>query len=146
MRKGTISPFGALPREVDQVTHWPKVSAFFLREGHNELSANWLEYFSADRASAIRDVVRTHPLQLRPSGRFAVLNVGIAVETITGAGGEAASITHTPDWDNNPSHASFQWANMATNNRRMAAELHTRLGSEDVLEVVLQDRGRPQGT
>ncbi len=128
------------PSDVDQATHWPKVSAFYLRKGHDDLSANWLEYFSSDRARAIRDVVRTHPLQLRPRGRFAVLNVGEAVEAITAAGGESASITHTPNWYSNPSHASFQWDDMVANNQLMAAELHTLLlGSKDVLEAVLEE-------
>lgn len=51
--------------------------AFQLRPGEASLSVNWLEYFSdISNPEQVDEVRRRSRLQLRPSGRFAELNVG----------------------------------------------------------------------
>ena len=122
------------PLDTDPETGWPKVSAFYLRPHEDSLSVNWLDYFSPDRDLAMLSIRNTFPLRRSPNGRFAVLNVGKALDAILHGGGTSASITHTPDQDNaNPSHASIWWDDMATNHQEIAAELHSLLTSQDVL-------------
>ena len=63
--------------------------AFLLREGEQFLSTNWLEYFHEfDRriqVSGVRAVLSGKNFTVSPGGRFAVLNVGMAIQQIRDA-------------------------------------------------------------
>ena len=71
---------------VDQDTKWPKLSAFYLREGENDLSTNWLEYYSADHDDAVNSIRDNFLLTLTVGGRFVVLNVGQALDSVANRG------------------------------------------------------------
>ena len=62
----------------------PARAAFMLRPGEAYLSANWLEYFHADDRPAQLDGVRRalagKGFRMSRAARFAVLNVGVAVD------------------------------------------------------------------
>lgn len=57
--------------------------AFRLRPNENGLSVNWLDYFAdLDKSAQINEVRRLSRLELRPNGRFAELNVGVAKQAV----------------------------------------------------------------
>lgn len=59
--------------------------AFQLRSGEESLSVNWLECFSGiSKPQQVEQVRQRSRLQLRPSGRFAELNVGQTKEYVQG--------------------------------------------------------------
>ena len=59
--------------------------AFQLRPGEESLSVSWLECFlGMSNAEQVDEVRRRSRLQLRPSGRFAELNVGRTKEYVHG--------------------------------------------------------------
>ena len=116
---------------VDQETNWPKVSAFYLREGENDLSTNWLEYYSDDHDDAVNSIRDNFPLTLTVGGRFVVLNVGQALDSVANRGARSPNAEHTPE-EGNPSHASIWWEDIHLNNQVFAAELHTLITSESI--------------
>ena len=82
-------------------------TAFERTSDHDYVSVNWLEYFDDDVDVAIKEVrsVVGRKLELRQSGRFAVLNVGL----ITGvAAGSGLSLTVYPrPSPDDPSHCGI---------------------------------------
>ena len=122
---------------VDQETKWPKVSAFYLREGENDLSTNWLEYYSDDHTDAVNTIRDNFPLTLTVGGRFVVLNVGQALDSVANRGARSATAKHTPA-EGNPSHASIWWEDIHLNNQVFAAELHTLITSESIYPGKIQ--------
>ena len=84
----------------------PMSAAFGLRQGEDYLSVNWLEYFGETDLSAaverVREVFRSKDFQVRPNGRFAVLNVGAAKIAVHEAAKRALSIDHLPSVTTSP--------------------------------------------
>ena len=88
----------------------PKVAAFLPRDDEGHLSVNWLEYLDCpDLGTAVESVRSTFQAKgygLRPTGRFAVLEVG-AVKTAAAEGlGRRLRIHHLPLEDDR-SHAGI---------------------------------------
>lgn len=93
--------------------------AFVLRETESGLSVYWLEIFEngdcPDPIAAIRNLAR---ISLRPTGRFAKLNVHQTKKYVHAAAAEAgisidvtviqAPLTATPDSEADPSHAEIR--------------------------------------
>ena len=118
-------------RAMDVQEGWPKVSAFYLRRNEPDLSSNWLEKFHSDRKAAIDKLRAEIPLTLTVGGRFAVLNVAEAIDSIIAGGGHEPAITWSPEEDN-PSHSSIAWANILQTHQLVASELLTRITSGDI--------------
>ena len=114
---------------VDQATSWPKVSAFYLRSGEDALSTNWLEYYSSDRGKAVNSIRDNYALELTVGGRFVVLSVGEALDSVDNRGARSSKAIRTPEVGN-PSHASIRWDDMELNHQVYAAELHALITSE----------------
>jgi len=106
-------------------------SAFRFRPGEEYLSVNWAEYFGKDmeisqQITKIREGVSKN-LQLKPSGRFARINVGRAKKQI-----ESAEIKHTPG-KKNPSHSGIY---VTQENREATLELANMIASNDIFSAV----------
>ena len=88
----------------------PMASAFGLRQGENYLSVNWLEYFHLTGLSAavkkVREAFRNKGYQVRPNGRFVVLNIGATRRAVYEGARCVLRINHHP-LANDPSHASI---------------------------------------
>ena len=88
----------------------PLASAFGLRQGEEYLSVNWLEYFRLPELSAavekVREAFRSKGYQVRPNGRFVVLNIGAAKRMVFEGVRCVLRINHHP-LANDPSHASI---------------------------------------
>ena len=75
----------------------PLAAAFRMRPTERYLSVNWLEYWESPSMSEALDLVkRDFALRISGAGRFAVLNVSDAKETIEWATHRPASVTHQP--------------------------------------------------
>ena len=116
---------------MDTENGWPKVSAFYPRENDDYLSSNWLEYHSPDRDVAVNSIRKVIPLKLTVGGRFVVLNVGEAIESIIEGGGRSPTISYAPEADN-LSHASIWWEDILQNHQMVAAELHVLIVFQDI--------------
>ena len=116
---------------VDQVTSWPKVEAFYLREGEDYLSFNWIEFFDSDRVTAVNALRDCPPFGITIGGRFAVLNVGALIESIIEGGGLSPSVQFCPEPDN-PSHVAVAWDDMLENHHMVAVELLALVNSGDI--------------
>ena len=96
------------PSEYDLGANMPLVGAFLRRQDEPDLSVNRLQFFQgANKSSAvdcIRAEVGTH-YQLRPNGRFVVLNVG-DVQSAAKQKGHDVNIIFTPE-PLRPSHSSI---------------------------------------
>ena len=96
------------PSEYDLDAGMPMIGAFLRRQNEPDLSVNRLQFFQgADRPSAV-DCVRTeigNHYQLRPNGRFVVLNVG-DVQSAAKDRGYDVNIIYTPE-PLRPSHSSI---------------------------------------
>lgn len=112
-------------------------SAFGFRpkkEGRKEeeyLSVNWAEYFGKDMEIS-RQVARIQEdvgknLRLRPSGRFARINVGKVKKQI-----ESAEIKHIPK-EENPSHSGIY---ATQENREATLELANIITSNDIFPAM----------
>ena len=97
------------PSAIDE-SGMPMVNAFSLRQGEDHLSVNWLEYFDETELNAaverVREVFRSKDFQVRPNGRFAVMNVGAAKTAAHEAVGRTLNIDHLPLSDDE-SHAGI---------------------------------------
>lgn len=114
----------------------PTTGAFTLRAGEGYLSVNWLEYFgAADVGTAVqlaRATVARH-LELRASGRLAVLNVGAARHAIAHNAGSMLRIEHMPT-DADPSHSAM--FTDGAHRTKTAIELVALISPEDMFPAV----------
>ena len=78
--------FSRYCKAIDVQDGEPLSTAFQLRGNEDHLSVNWLEYFGeVDQQEAVelvRETFLRKSYQLKVNGRFAVLNVGAAKQTI----------------------------------------------------------------
>ena len=115
----------------------PMVNAFSLRQGEDHLSVNWLEYFDETELNAaverVRGVFRSKGFQVRPNGRFAVLNVGVAKTAVHEAVGRTLNIDHLPLSDDE-SHAGI--LGYTSEDLAVAIELAALVTSQDVHPAV----------
>ena len=89
-------------------------SDFRLRPGRPDdigLSVNWLEAFGPDKIRQLSEVRRLCRLTLRSNGRFAEMNVGTVLSTVSQEL-DTLHIVHDPldadgDHDADPSHAEI---------------------------------------
>ena len=85
-----------------------QASAFVLREKDSSLSVTWLECFDCvnreDKIIETRKVL-SEKLNLKPSAKLAVLNVGETKSSVSMANGCAIKILHEPT--GNPCHAGI---------------------------------------
>ena len=83
-------------------------AAFELKSGEEYLSVNWLEFLDAPDLEAaivrLRSVFDTKGYRLRPTGRFAVLNVGAVKTAVSDHVEGTARVEHRP-LDEDPSHS-----------------------------------------
>ena len=97
------------PRTLDE-HKMPAVTAFRPRPNENYLSVNWLECFrTPDLVAAVdrvREVFRNKNYEVKPGGRFAVLNVRVTKTTIFNAVKLMPRIEHMPSHDD-ASHAGI---------------------------------------
>jgi hypothetical protein len=118
-------------RRRDVSENRPKVSAFEPRPGEQYLSGNWLEYYSKDRDTGIRKVIKNHPLTLDERDRFVVLEVDQILDAISIGGGHSPSVTFKPEEDN-PSHVAMKWDGFPLNDQIIASELLAKVTSQDI--------------
>ena len=115
----------------------PMVNAFGLRQGEDHLSVNWLEYFDETELNAaverVREVFRSKDFQVRPNGRFAVMNVGAVKTAVHEAVGRTLNIDHLPLSDD-PSHAGI--IGYSSEDLTVAVELAALVTSQDVYPAV----------
>lgn len=113
------------------------VNAFGLRQSEDHLSVNWLEYFDEIELNAaverVREVFRSKDFQVRPNGRFVVMNVGAAKTAVHEAGGRTLNIDHLPLSDD-PSHAGI--IGYSSEDLTVAVELAALVTSQDVYPAV----------
>ena len=74
----------------------PGTAAFVLSDKDGCLSVNWLEFWSNDLSVAVGRVQEESPLELKPNGRFAVLNVLKTKNAISALTKRQSTITHEP--------------------------------------------------
>ena len=83
-------------------------AAFELRSGEDYLSVNWLECLGEPDLDAalvrIREMFQTKGYSLKPSGRFAVLNVGAVKAAVSDKVDGEARVEHLP-LDDDGSHS-----------------------------------------
>lgn len=82
------------------------------RPDEEGLSVNWLEAFGADKVRQLSEVRRLCRLNLKPNGRFAEMNVGAVLGTVSQEL-DTLQILHDPldakdDHDTDPSHAEIR--------------------------------------
>ena len=115
------------------------VSAFQLREGESSLSVNWLEFLdSDDRLKAVqlvRDAFGKKEFAIRPTGRFAAINVGDAKEAVKAIELGPLKIEHAPS-RRDESHALISGYD-ASNDLDVATELWALVQSSDVYPAVV---------
>ena len=124
----------------------PMTSAFELKSGEDYLSTNWLEYFDEqDLSSAVqcvRDAFRNKDYNLRPKGRFAVLNVSAAKTAVLEATGKTLCIDHLPLNDDR-SHAGI--FGYTADDLLVAVELKALVRDKDVHLAVTKEDRRARG-
>ena len=85
----------------------PIPEAFHLRTGEAFLSTNWLEYFHpSDRhlqVSSVRRNLEAKGFRINRNGGFAILNVGEAIQAVSGTSLRFVLLGQTSD----PSHAGI---------------------------------------
>ena len=112
-------------------------AAFIPRQSEDYLSVNWLEYFCETELNAaverVREVFRSKDFQVRPNGRFAVLNVGAVKTAVYEAVGRTLNIDHLPLSDDQ-SHAGI--LGYASEDLAVAIELAALVTSQDAHRAV----------
>ena len=112
-------------------------AAFIPRRSEDYLSVNWLEYFGETDLNAaverVREVFRSKEFQVRPNGRFAVLNIGTAKTAIHEAVGRTLNVDHLP-LNDDQSHAGI--LGYASEDLAVAIELAALVTSQDVHPAV----------
>lgn len=83
----------------------------FLLNGHDDgVSTNWLEFLALPRADALRQILKVARTKrtVKANQRFAIVNVGAAIEKIHAARGAPLRAIHAPEVPpdpEDPSHA-----------------------------------------
>ena len=129
------------------VGHQPSTSADYLcpwlafftpRQGEEYLSVNWLEYFGETNLPAaverVREVFRGKNYQVRPNGRFAVLNVGAAKTAVREGVDRSLRINHLPLVDDE-SHSGI--LGYTSQDLAVAVELRALVTRQDVHAAVI---------
>ncbi len=115
----------------------PLVGAFQLKEDEEHLSINWLEYFELDTKDAnltkVRQALIDKGYKIRKGGRFAVLNVGLARNTVLSDVKKPIRIRHWPE-DDDPSHSGI--FDYAADDLQVALELRSLITPNDVYPAV----------
>ena len=96
------------PSEYDLGADMPMVGAFLRRQGEPDLSVDRLQFFQGANGSSVVDSIRAevgYHYQLKPNGRFVVLNVG-NVQSAAKQKGFDVNIIYTPK-PLRPSHSSI---------------------------------------
>ena len=109
-----------------------QAGAFAPRSGEDYLSVNWLEHFGAPTLPAAVDRMRTvvsQSLDLRPNGRFVVLNVGEAKRAVIRDAALSIRIEHMPS-ESDASHAAM--IGVEAHPVKIATELIALISSEDI--------------
>lgn len=113
----------------------PMASAFGLRQGEEYLSVNWLEYFHLTDLSIavekVREAFRNKGYQVRPNGRFVVLNIGEAKRMVFEGVKCVLHINHHP-LANDQSHACI--LGYGPDDLMVAVELAALVTPQDVYE------------
>ena len=116
----------------------PLSAAFLPKQGEEYLSVNWLEYFRAlDLTVAVdqvRQAFRNKNYRLRPKGRFAVLNVGVAKSAVYEGTGKSLRVNHLPVSDDE-SHSGIIGYN--AEDLAVAVELKALVTSLDVHSAII---------
>ena len=111
-------------------------AAFIPKQDEEYLSVNWLEYFGETDLGAaverVREVFRSKNYQVRPNGRFAVLNVGAAKTAVREGVGQSLHINHLPVDDE--SHSGI--FGYASEDLAVAVELAALVTHQDVQPAV----------
>jgi len=118
------------PRQI--VDGLPLTSAFVPRPQDSHLSVNWLEFFDAPNLTDAVDEMRTvfgATLELRPNGRFAVLNVRNAKLVARAQLRRSIRIQHFPT-DDNPAHSGI--AGYSATDARVAVGLAYLASAGDI--------------
>ena len=115
----------------------PLVGAFKLKDTEEHLSVNWLEYFELDTKDAnlskARQALIEKEYTIRKGGRFAVLNVGLARNTVLSGAKKPIRIMHWPK-DDDPSHSGiFDYAAV---DLQVALDLRSMVTPNDVYPVL----------
>ena len=115
------------------------VSTFQLREGESSLSVNWLEFLDpANRLNAIqlvRDAFAKKRFAIRPTGRFAAINVGDAKEAAKAIELGPLKMEHAPS-QRDQSHALISGYD-ESNDLEVATELWALVQSSDIYPAVV---------
>ena len=134
MSHGTV---GRRPSAVDE-RGLPLSAAFIPRQAEEYLSVNWLEYFGEiDLGAAVervREVFRSKNYQVRPNGRFAVLNVGAAKTTVREGLDQSLRINHL-SLDDDESHSGI--LGYTSQDLAVAVELRALVTRQDVHAAVI---------
>ena len=123
------------PSTVDE-RGYPLANAFALRAGEDHLSVNWLEYFDPHPEVAIhqvRETLRAKGFELRPNGRFALLDVAAVKTTVKRSLGLRLHVNHLPH-EHDPSHAGVLGYTDA--DLMVAAEIRSLVGPDDMRRAV----------
>lgn len=81
----------------------------FLLGGHGDgISANWVESLQLPRADALREILRVARTKrtVKPNQRFAIVNVGLAIQKILAERGAPLKAVHAPDVPPDPEDPS----------------------------------------
>lgn len=88
----------------------PTAAAFQRRVEESHLSVNWLEHGGTrnlvEAVHRAQEGFLRRRYRLRPNGRFAILNVGLAKEAVLQAFGHSLKVEHMP-LDDDPAHAGI---------------------------------------
>lgn len=118
------------PSTIDQGTL--QAGAFTPRSGEDYLSVNWLEHFEAPNLPTAVDRMRAvvaQSLDLRPNGRFVVLNIGEAKRAVIRDAGFSLRIEHMPA-ESDASHAAM--LGVDAHPVKIATELIALISSDDI--------------
>lgn len=89
----------------------PSQAAFFLREGDDFVSVNWLEHTGfptrPEQIDAIRKALMAKGLTVRKSGRFGVVNVGDIINHLRSEYEHQLVVSHQPDPPEDPTHSGI---------------------------------------
>ena len=111
----------------------PLVPAFKMKQGHDHLSVNWLEYFGSDDIAQgivhVRQAFVQRAYGLKRNGRFAVLNVDAARKQVKAGAGRDVRILHWPE-SNDPSHSGV--FDYTSEDLQVALDLKSLVTSADV--------------
>ena len=116
----------------------PAVPAFKMKQGHDHLSVNWLEYFGSDDIAQgiahVRQAFVQKGYGLKRNGRFAVLNVNVAQQKVKSGAGLDVKILHWPGF-NDPSHSGI--FDYTSDDLQVALDLKSLVTSADVYLAIV---------